>query len=118
LKGPLPAPDRTIDVSALSGWLTLRSIENQSKQLRAIERGQPPSLPPSPPTSQPTSGSKSEVSPAAKPAAAPRKTPAVPKIVPKNAAPAPLQLDPKRAPVLPPPVEIGTLPVAPRAAQP
>ncbi len=37
LKGPLAAPARSIDVSALTGWLTLRAIENQSKQLRAIE---------------------------------------------------------------------------------
>lgn len=37
LKGPLTAPMRVVDVSALSGWLTLRSIENQTKRLRAIE---------------------------------------------------------------------------------
>jgi large subunit ribosomal protein L24 len=119
LKGPLLSPDRTIDVSALSGWLTLRSIENQSKQLRAIENGQPPSSlsgSPSQSPSPPSSGPKREASPAAKRATAParKKAPAVP----KNAASAPLQLDPKRAPALPPPVEIGTLPVAPRAAQP
>jgi large subunit ribosomal protein L24 len=123
LKGALLAPDRTIDVSALSAWLTLRSIENQSKQLRAIENGQlpspptrpPPSAPLRPPTSAPSSGSKSELSPAAKPAAAPakKKAPAAP----KNTASTPLQINPKRALALPPPVEIGTLPVAPGAAQ-
>ncbi|HXZ22959.1 MAG TPA: AsmA family protein [Pseudolabrys sp.] len=37
LKGPLTAPIRSIDVSALTGWLTLRAVENQTKQLRAIE---------------------------------------------------------------------------------
>jgi AsmA-like protein len=112
LKGPLPAPDRTIDVSALSSWLTLRSIENQSRQLRAIENGQPPGSP----TSPPSPGSKSEAAPAAKPAVAParKKAPAAP----KNAASTPMQVNPKRAPALPPPVEIGTLPAAPRAAQP
>jgi large subunit ribosomal protein L24 len=115
LKGPLPAPDRTVDVSALSGWLTLRSIENQSKQLRAIENGQPPNSPPTPSLSPPSSGPKSEVLPAAKPAATPPRKKAPP---PKNAASAPLQLNPKRAPALPPPVEIGTLPVPPRAAHP
>src|SRR4029077_1100825 len=31
LKGPLAAPTRSIDVSALTGWLTLRAIENQTK---------------------------------------------------------------------------------------
>jgi uncharacterized protein involved in outer membrane biogenesis len=38
LKGPVAAPTRSIDVSALTGWLTLRAIENQAKKLREIER--------------------------------------------------------------------------------
>jgi uncharacterized protein involved in outer membrane biogenesis len=37
VKGPVQAPTRTIDVSALTGWLTLRAVENQTKRLRAIE---------------------------------------------------------------------------------
>jgi large subunit ribosomal protein L24 len=37
LKGSAAAPSRSIDVSALSGWLTLRAVENQAKQLREIE---------------------------------------------------------------------------------
>ena len=37
LKGPLTTPSRSIDVSALTGWLTLRAVENQTKRLRAIE---------------------------------------------------------------------------------
>jgi large subunit ribosomal protein L24 len=37
LKGPYSAPKRAIDVSALSGWLTLRSVERQAKQISAIE---------------------------------------------------------------------------------
>jgi AsmA-like protein len=37
LKGPLTAPERSVDVSALTGWLTLRAVENQTKRLRAIE---------------------------------------------------------------------------------
>ena len=37
LKGSLAAPSRSIDVSALAGWLTLRAVEIQAKQLRAIE---------------------------------------------------------------------------------
>ena len=37
LKGPLTAPARSIDVSALTGWLTLRAVENQTKRLRSIE---------------------------------------------------------------------------------
>ncbi|MGH6665764.1 MAG: AsmA-like C-terminal region-containing protein, partial [Pseudolabrys sp.] len=41
LQGPLAAPARSIDVSALTGWLTLRQIENQSKQIHEIENAQP-----------------------------------------------------------------------------
>lgn len=41
VQGPLSAPARSIDVSALTGWLTLRSIDNQSRQLREIENAQP-----------------------------------------------------------------------------
>ncbi|HWP15706.1 MAG TPA: AsmA-like C-terminal region-containing protein, partial [Xanthobacteraceae bacterium] len=37
LKGPYGAPKRSIDVAALSGWLVLRSVERQSKQISAIE---------------------------------------------------------------------------------
>jgi len=38
LKGPLAAPARSIDVSALTGWLTLRAVENQARKLREAER--------------------------------------------------------------------------------
>ena len=37
IKGPLAAPNRTLDVSALTGWLTLRSVELQAKRLEAME---------------------------------------------------------------------------------
>jgi large subunit ribosomal protein L24 len=37
LRGPLTGPRRAIDVSALSGWLMLRSVERQAKRLDAIE---------------------------------------------------------------------------------
>ena len=40
LKGPLAAPVRSVDVSALTGWLTLRAVDNQAKQLREIEAAQ------------------------------------------------------------------------------
>jgi large subunit ribosomal protein L24 len=40
LNGPLAAPARSIDVSALTGWLTLRAVDNQAKQLRELENAQ------------------------------------------------------------------------------
>jgi large subunit ribosomal protein L24 len=48
LKGPVAAPARSIDVSALTGWLTLRAIENQSRQLREIENAQRQAKPQAP----------------------------------------------------------------------
>jgi len=38
LKGPLEAPRRSEDVSALVNWLTLRSVEREAKRLEAAER--------------------------------------------------------------------------------
>ena len=37
VKGPLAAPARTLDVSSLVGWLTLRSAELQTRRLESIE---------------------------------------------------------------------------------
>ncbi|HLN37408.1 MAG TPA: AsmA family protein [Xanthobacteraceae bacterium] len=37
LKGPLPVPARIIDVSALTGWLSLRAAELQTRRLESIE---------------------------------------------------------------------------------
>jgi len=46
LKGPLTAPARSIDVSALTGWLTLRAVDHQARQLREIENAQRQASPP------------------------------------------------------------------------
>ncbi len=48
LQGPAAAPSRSVDVSALTGWLTLRAIESQSKQLREIENARPQPNTPAP----------------------------------------------------------------------
>jgi hypothetical protein len=37
LKGPLASPERTVDLSALLGWLTLRSTELQTRRLQSLE---------------------------------------------------------------------------------
>jgi hypothetical protein len=37
LKGPLAAPARTLDLAALTGWLTLRAAELQTRRLESIE---------------------------------------------------------------------------------
>lgn len=48
LKGPLPSPKRSIDVSALTGWLTLRAVDHQTRQIREFENAerQTPALKP------------------------------------------------------------------------
>ena len=37
VKGPLAAPERKLDVSALVGWLTLRATEQQTRRLESLE---------------------------------------------------------------------------------
>jgi hypothetical protein len=37
LKGPLAAPERKLDTSALVGWLTLRATELQTRRLESVE---------------------------------------------------------------------------------
>lgn len=89
LKGPVAAPTRTIDVSALSGWLTLRAVEIQTTKLRAIEAAQPkPAAPPVAPASPPAA------------IAAPEKEMA-------PALPAPVEINP-----VPPPRRAGSPPLS------
>ncbi|HET9618707.1 MAG TPA: hypothetical protein VFP74_16190, partial [Pseudolabrys sp.] len=37
LKGTVEEPTRSVDVSALTGWLTLRSVDNEARKLKAAE---------------------------------------------------------------------------------
>jgi large subunit ribosomal protein L24 len=89
LKGPAMAPRRSIDIRPLTSWLTLLTVEQQSRQIDAMEKaareaGRPAERSPSP------ASNNEESRPATRPA------------------------EPSfgvQAPVLPPPVEV---PVAPR----
>jgi large subunit ribosomal protein L24 len=69
LKGPAAEVSRTIDVSALTGWLTLRAVENQTRQLRAIEPGPSrPTVRPGPKINQaPPLPAPTDIKPAPKP---------------------------------------------------
>jgi large subunit ribosomal protein L24 len=101
LGGQLTAPARTIDVSALTGWLTLRSVENQAKRLRAIEHAAP-----KPETPVPA---------AAGTAPPPSATPlAVPTVDPASQS----QQAKERVPALPPPLDVRPYPGPPRAVRP
>jgi uncharacterized protein involved in outer membrane biogenesis len=79
LKGPMPDVSYSVDVSALTGWLTLRAVDNQTKRLRAIEPAPPhpaarpaPKLNPAPPLPTPT-----DIKPAPKPRSVGRPTTSV-----------------------------------------
>ncbi|MDO9411130.1 MAG: AsmA family protein [Pseudolabrys sp.] len=90
LKGPVAAPARTIDVSALSGWLTLRAVELQTAKLRAIEAAQP-----------------KPVAPPVAPASAPPADVAAPEKEMAPALPAPVEINP-----VPPPRRAGSQPLS------
>jgi uncharacterized protein involved in outer membrane biogenesis len=121
LKGPLATPKRTIDVSALSGWLMLRSVERQAKRLDAIdaERREAerrdaeakamtstvPAALPAPAIVDETASPPAIVTPPARPS---RPRPAAIPLRP----PAPTA---EQAPALPPPLNIGPAPGATKA---
>lgn len=105
LHGTPDALDRSLDVSALSSWLALQSIERETRRLDQLEKGAPALAP-----SQPRSDAPS---PAATPTPAgdPRKRASVPK-----AAPAPTPLPPRvtaedqQLAPLPPPIVVRPAP--------
>jgi hypothetical protein len=78
LRGPIGTPKRTLDVAAFANWLALRSINERSKRIDALETGreiplapaQPDDPAPSPGTPPPR-----EVSPEAPPPRAPAEVP-------------------------------------------
>ena len=96
VKGPLAAPARSVDVSALTGWLTLRAVENEAKRLKALERAPP----------------KSGLNVA--PASAPVVTRNAPPIA---LAPPAIAMPPQAAPALPAPIYVNPLPT-PRGPKP
>jgi large subunit ribosomal protein L24 len=126
LKGPVDTPKRSIDVAALSSWLALRAVEQQSKKLEALEGRAPATAatananPRTGPT-QPALATDAAVPAAlhtepdaADPQPVARPQPATPKAQkPKPAVPTA-----ERAPTLPPPIDVRPAPTppAPRAA--
>jgi AsmA-like C-terminal region/AsmA family len=116
--GTADALTRTIDVTALSSWLAVRTIDRETRRLDAIERGEsPPPVPTPAPVaiSRPTEPAPLEANPANSPPAdvptPPRSLPPKPRVV----APRPLQVPPVvNAPAPPPSVasqpELAPLP--------
>ena len=81
LFGSPDAPDRMIDIAALSAWLGLRAIDRETRRLESLERSEKP---------------------VEQPKIAPQPAPSVPSALPPAA-----QL---RAPPLPPPIEVRPAP--------
>jgi uncharacterized protein involved in outer membrane biogenesis len=129
--GTSDALSRSVDIAALSSWLSVRAIDQETKRLDAIERGEPPPPPPAPLLLPPQEELPSPVQqaapsaepliqvplpgrdprrPSAKPkAAAPRPQP----VPPVAAAPAPVPLTSQQVAPLPPPIDVKPAP-APR----
>jgi hypothetical protein len=122
--------ERTIDVTALSSWLAVRTIDRETRRLDAIERGErPPALPasiPPPALTLPSAGA-SAVSPQDQspsdvpiPAREPRRIPMKPRVSaprPPLAVAVPPVVSQQVAP-LPPPIEVRPAPGAARPQRP
>ena len=104
LRGPALSPQKTIDVSALTGWLALRSVDLQTKRIEAIEQGRPAEAALQNPSGEPEA-EPSQPGSAAPPPAVPRKRP-----VPQAAVP----VAPQQAPRIAPPAEAPRPRVPPR----
>jgi large subunit ribosomal protein L24 len=96
LNGPFGTLSKTIDVSGLTGWLTLRAIDQQSKKLDAIE-AQPKEEP------KPAAQSEPKVT---QPASAPLEIAKPKEPTAKKPPSQPRPAAPPSAPALPPPVNI------------
>lgn len=124
LKGPAAAPERVLDVSSLTGWLALRSVDRQTKKIEAIEQGRPAEAPAQPQRDPPVASvPQRETVPASRPrvvpvpqreavprpdlpGAAPLRRPALPPALRPQAPPAdarPAPTEPRRVLVPPPP---------------
>ena len=117
VKGPLRAPKRTVDASALSGWLTLRSVDRQARRIEAIEteRHEPAQIDPAPATPAPVpTALPAPAAPDIAPAGAPATTPVEPvrphratrPITPPRTTATPTD----QPPALPPPLDIAPSP--------
>jgi large subunit ribosomal protein L24 len=120
--GTPDALSRSVDVAALSSWLSVRAIDHETKRLDAIERGEPPPPAPAPlllpPQEDVPSPAQQAVPPGEPltqvplPGRDPRRLPAKPKAVaprPQVAPPAPVTSQQQVAP-LPPPIEVKPAP--------
>jgi uncharacterized protein involved in outer membrane biogenesis len=115
LKGALPSPQRTVDVSLLTSYLTLRAVEQQSKQIDAMEQAARDAAtranPTAPGTGRSTPLPVAPDAPGVVPSTTPGTTPGTTPSAPGDGSGA-------QAPALPPPIDISPASrsrIAPRA---
>lgn len=137
LKGPIATPRRTIDISALSAWLTLRAVERQSKRIDAIEqeraaveRREAERREAERREAERRESERRDAEASAATSTVPAALPSTPSIMVEEAVPAAPNAAPSRparpkqpanaqsAPALPPPMNIGPPPGAQRPARP
>ena len=99
LKGTVEEPTRSVDVSALTGWLTLRSVDNEARKLKAAEDAAAKAR-----AAEEATRKRAADEAAAKARAAAESANAIFPPV----SPSPLLMTP--APALPPPVSVEALP--------
>jgi large subunit ribosomal protein L24 len=128
--GTPDAMTRSVDVASLSSWLAVRAIDQETKRLDAIERGEPPPPPPTP-ISIPKEAAE-DIAPSAEPLSSvplPGRDPRLPGREPRRAKPPKAASPPRPAPPataaiphpsaaqqqaapLPPPIEVKPAPGA------
>lgn len=111
LRGPALSPQKSLDVSALTGWLAMRSVDQHTRKIEAIEQARP--QPQEPAVESPAADPDQNSALPDVPPVLPRKRPppqaAVPSATPIQPQPQPHA---PRAEPLPPPIEVG--PARPR----
>lgn len=124
--GPPDKLSRTIDLTPLSSWLAVRTIDRETRRLDAIERGEPPPATAALPTLvSPDAAPEQAPAHVPLPGQDPRRMPAKPKV---ESRPAPTPRAPQAAPAapspplasqqaapLPPPIEVKPAPGPPPA---
>lgn len=114
VRGSIAETARSVDVSALTGWLTLRAVEHQAQRLKALEAAQPKPAPP-PPQSEPAGPATNAPQPPSAAAADETSTNSVP---PSRAPPARPAPETQMAPALPAPLDIRPTPRPAGVARP
>jgi large subunit ribosomal protein L24 len=118
LKGAVDAPRRSIEVAALTSWLALRAVAQQSQKLDLLERAPPPA-PTVPPTPAPAAVPK-PLGPSPigerEPAGTPSSSAPPAALVPAGVPPAEVQAEPEAAHSPPPsPTHTGAPKAKPQA---